>query len=63
MPMPMSKSSTRMRNKAMIMTKPPYWRVAETVSANSAGTKKPPAILPPGAKFDGVGKRGTPAAP
>jgi hypothetical protein len=41
-PMPMSKSSTRMRNRAMIMTKPPYWRVAETVGAISAGTKKPP---------------------
>jgi hypothetical protein len=48
--MPMSKSSTRMRNRAIIMTKPPYWRAAETVGAISAGTKKPP-VTPPGAKF------------
>jgi hypothetical protein len=39
---------TRMRNRAMIMTKPPYWRVAETVGANSAGTKKAPGSLPQG---------------
>jgi hypothetical protein len=35
----------------MIMTKPPYWRVAETVAAISAGTKKPPVHSPRGSSL------------
>jgi hypothetical protein len=45
MPMPMSKSSTRMRNRAMIMTKPPYWRVAERSSASWPSSSSKPWAL------------------